>query len=289
MKPLSSIFFTAISILLGLLFTYALSANTVEFANVPILYFVTFYIFILQWIVFLPSYLNQTEHYFDLTGSMTYITSILLVIFFAQEIDFRDVLICSLIIIWASRLGLFLSKRVSNAGEDTRFVHIKPNFYQFLMTWTIQGLWVLMTAGMAFAALSSKNKLGLDAFAVIGTLLWLIGFIIEVISDKQKTNFKSNPLNQGKFIQEGLWSFSRHPNYFGEIVLWIGIAVIAFPVIQSWQYFALLSPIFVIFLLTKVSGINLLERQGMKRWGDNEEYKNYIKNTSVLIPLPPKN
>ena len=289
MKPLSSIFFTAISILLGLLFTYALSANTVEFANVPILYFVTFYIFILQWIVFLPSYLNQTEHYFDLTGSMTYITSILLVIFFAQEIDFRDVLICSLIIIWASRLGLFLSKRVSNAGEDTRFVHIKPNFYQFLMTWTIQGLWVLMTAGMAFAALSSKNKLGLDAFAVIGALLWLIGFIIEVISDKQKTNFKSNPLNQGKFIQEGLWSFSRHPNYFGEIVLWIGIAVIAFPVIESWQYFALLSPIFVIFILTKVSGFNLLERQGMKRWGDNEEYKNYIKNTSVLIPLPPKN
>ena len=181
MKPLSSIFFTAISILLGLLFTYALSANTVEFANVPILYFVTFYIFILQWIVFLPSYLNQTEHYFDLTGSMTYITSILLVIFFAQEIDFRDVLICSLIIIWASRLGLFLSRRVANAGEDTRFVHIKPNFYQFLMTWTIQGLWVLMTAGMAFAALSSKNKLGLDAFAVIGALLWLIGFIIEVI------------------------------------------------------------------------------------------------------------
>ena len=289
MKPLSSIFFTAISILLGLLFTYALSANTVEFANVPILYFVTFYIFILQWIVFLPSYLNQTEHYFDLTGSMTYITSILLVIFFAQEIDFRDVLICSLIIIWASRLGLFLSKRVSNAGEDTRFVHIKPNFYQFLMTWPIQGLWVLMTAGMAFAALSSKNKLGLDAFAVIGALLWLIGFIIEVISDKQKTNFKSNPLNQGKFIQEGLWSFSRHPNYFGEIVLWIGIAVIAFPVIESWQYFALLSPIFVIFILTKVSGFNLLERQGMKRWGDNEEYKNYIKNTSVLIPLPPKN
>ena len=157
------------------------------------------------------------------------------------------------------------------------------------MTWTIQGLWVLMTAGMAFAALSSKNKLGLDAFAVIGALLWLIGFIIEVISDKQKTNFKSNPLNQGKFIQEGLWSFSRHPNYFGEIVLWIGIAVIAFPVIESWQYFALLSPIFVIFLLTKVSGINLLERQGMKRWGGNEEYKNYIKNTSVLIPLPPKN
>ena len=107
------------------------------------------------------------------------------------------------------------------------------------MTWTIQGLWVLMTAGMAFAALSSKNKLGLDLF-VIGALIWLLGFVIEVVSDKQKTNFKNNPSNEGgRFIQEGLWSWSRHPNYFGEIVLWIGIAVIAYPVIEGWQYFAL--------------------------------------------------
>ena len=96
------------------------------------------------------------------------------------------------------------------------------------------------------------------------------------------------PLNEGRFIQEGLWSWSRHPNYFGEIVLWIGIAVIAYPVIEGWQYFALLSPIFVIFLLTKVSGINLLERQGMKRWGHEEDYLNYLKRTSSLIPLPPK-
>ena len=219
---------------------------------------------------------------------MTYITSILLVTFFSQNIDLRDILISSLIIVWASRLGLFLSKRVTNAGEDTRFVHIKPNFYQFLMTWTIQGLWVLMTAGMAFAALSSKNKLGLDLFAVIGALIWLLGFVIEVVSDKQKTNFKNNPSNEGRFIQEGLWSWSRHPNYFGEIVLWIGIAIIAYPVIEGWQYFALLSPIFVIFLLTKVSGINLLERQGMKRWGHEEEYLNYLKRTSSLIPFPPK-
>ena len=126
-------------------------------------------------------------------------------------------------------------------------------------------------------------------FAVIGSLIWLLGFVIEVVSDKQKTNFKNNPSNEGRFIQEGLWSWSRHPNYFGEIVLWIGIAIIAYPVIEGWQYFALLSPIFVIFLLTKVSGINLLERQGMKRWGHEEEYLNYLKRTSSLIPLPPKN
>ena len=83
-------------------------------------------------------------------------------------------------------------------------------------------------------------------------------------------------------------SWSRHPNYFGEIVLWIGIAIIAFPIIEGWQYVALISPIFVIFLLTMVSGVNLLERQGMQKWGHEEDYLNYLKRTSSLIPLPPK-
>ena len=219
MKPLSSIFFTLFSVSLGLLFTSALSFNTFQFGGISILYFVTLYIFILQWIIFIPAYVKQTEHYFDLTGSMTYITSILLVTFFSLDVDLRDILISSLIIIWASRLGLFLSKRVTNAGEDTRFVHIKPNFYQFLMTWTIQGLWVLMTAGMAFAALSSTNKLGLDLFAVVGALIWLIGFVIEVISDKQKTNFKNNPLNEGKFLGLGIQIILVKLFYGSELLL----------------------------------------------------------------------
>ena len=270
MKPFSSIFFTLLSISIGFLFTLAISANSVLFADIPIMYIVTLYIFILQWIIFIPSYVYQTEHYFDLTGSMTYITAILLVTLFSQEI------------------GLFLSRRVKNAGEDKRFKHIKPNFYQFLMTWTIQGLWVLITAGMAFAALSSQKEIGIDAFAVTGGIIWLLGFVIEVISDQQKSKFKNNPENADKFIQSGLWSWSRHPNYFGEIVLWIGIAIIAFPVIESWQYVALISPIFVIFLLTMVSGVNLLERQGMQKWGHEEDYLNYLKRTSSLIPLPPK-
>ena len=157
MKPFSSIFFTLLSISIGFLFTLAISVNSVLFADIPIMYIVTLYIFILQWLIFIPSYVYQTEHYYDLTGSMTYITAILLVTLFSQEINLRDVLICSLILIWASRLGLFLSRRVKNAGEDKRFKHIKPNFYQFLMAWTIQGLWVLITACLLYTSPSPRD------------------------------------------------------------------------------------------------------------------------------------
>ena len=120
-------------------------------------------------------------------------------------------------------------------------------------------------------------------------IIWLLGFIIEIVSDEQKRKFRLNTENQNSFINSGLWAWSQHPNYFGEILLWIGITVIALPVLQGWQFITLISPVFIIILLTQISGVRLLELRGKKKWGDNEEYKNYIKNTSVLIPLPPKN
>lgn len=156
------------------------------------------------------------------------------------------------------------------------------------MTWTIQGLWVFLTLAMALAAITSKSKMAIDIFAVVGTLIWIFGFSIEVVADQQKTNFKDDPDNKDKFISVGLWSWSRHPNYFGEMVLWIGIAVIAFPVLIGWQLVALISPIFVIFLLTRISGITMLESRGYKKWKDDPAYIDYLERTSVLVPFPPK-
>ena len=148
---------------------------------------------------------------------------------------------------------------------------------------------VFLSLASGLAAMTSQNKIEADTFLLVGTLIWILGFSIEVIADNQKSKFRSNPDNKDKFITTGIWSWSRHPNYFGEILLWIGITVIAFPVLQGWQFITLISPIFIIILLTQISGVRLLELRGKKKWGDNEEYKNYIKNTSVLIPLPPKN
>ena len=240
--------------------------------------------FLIQWLVFIPAYLRQTEKFFDLTGSLTYITLITLALILSKAFDGRSILLFSLVIIWATRLGVFLSRRVKKAGKDDRFDEIKPSFFRFLNVWNIQALWVSFTAAAALIAITSTQHKALDVFAIVGFLVWAIGFGIEVTADAQKSRFNANPENKGKFIQTGLWSRSRHPNYFGEILLWVGIAIITLPVLQGWQWIALISPVFVTLLLTRVSGVPLLENKSDKKWGGQEDYEAYKKRTPVLIP-----
>jgi steroid 5-alpha reductase family enzyme len=119
----------------------------------------------------------------------------------------------------------------------------------------------------------------------LGLLIWIAGFAIEVISDRQKSAFRHR--HPGRFVDTGLWAWSRHPNYFGEIVLWTGIAVIASSTLRGWQWVTLVSPVFVLFLLTRVSGIPMLEKRADERWGDDAAYQRYKENTPVLVPRPP--
>jgi len=277
-----------ISILLAGLVAIGIDQGSVNISGISLIYFCCAFIFLAQWLVFIPSYIFETEHYFDLTGSLTYVSVTLLAILFTVDISLRDILLALFVWIWAFRLGSFLFVRVKKAGSDGRFDLMKKDFWWFLMTWTIQGLWVFLTLAMALAAITSKSKMAIDIFAVVGTLIWIFGFSIEVVADQQKTNFKDDPDNKDKFISVGLWSWSRHPNYFGEMVLWIGIAVIAFPVLIGWQLVALISPIFVIFLLTRISGITMLESRGYKKWKDDPAYIDYLERTSILVPFPPK-
>ena len=275
-------------LLLSTLIAFAVNQESISISNVPLFGFVVLLIFIIQWLVFIPSFINRTEHFFDLTGSLTFISAVLFTLMAIPEIYLRDIIITLLVVIWATRLGSFLFFRVRNDGGDGRFDIMKTKFWWFLMTWNIQGMWVFLSLAAGLAAMTSSEKVETDIFLVIGTLIWILGFSIEVVSDNQKSKFRSNPENKDKFITTGIWSWSRHPNYFGEILLWIGITVIALPVLQGWQFVTLISPIFIIILLTQISGVRLLELRGKKKWGDDEEYKNYIKKTSVLIPLPPK-
>jgi steroid 5-alpha reductase family enzyme len=186
--------------------------------------------------------------------------------------------------VWAARLGYFLFTRIHKAGKDARFDAIKTCFVRFLAAWTLQGLWITFTAAAAWGAITSEQKEPFGIFAMIGSLVWLSGFIIEVVADRQKGQFKEESENKGKFIRSGLWSRSRHPNYFGEIVLWTGVAIIAFPVLQGWQWVFLSSPVFITILLTRVSGIPLLEKRADDTWGGQEDYEAYKKSTPVLVP-----
>ncbi|KQR03851.1 hypothetical protein ASF72_05935 [Arthrobacter sp. Leaf141] len=240
--------------------------------------------FVIQWLVFIPSFAAQTEKFYDFTGALTYIAITIFLVLASPGVDARGLILAAMVVFWAIRLGSFLFLRVMKHGKDDRFDEIKPDFPRFLNTWTVQGLWVVLTAALAWVAITSDKKVGLDWFTVVGVLVWAVGIAIEITADIQKSAFKADPANEGRYISTGLWSKSRHPNYFGEITLWVGVAIITLPVLQGWQWAALISPVFVALLLTKGSGVPLLEAKADKKWGGQADYEDYKKNTPVLIP-----
>ena len=244
--------------------------------------------YILHWVIFIPSFIFQTEHYFDLTGSISYLSALALGFYLAPSVDIRDLIIGLLIAVWAIRLGSFLFLRVKQDGKDNRFTVMKTQFHWYLMTWTIGGLWVFLTMCAGLAAITSSKSVPLGITAYIGLALWVFGFAIEVIADRQKRIFKKQKDKNFEFITTGLWAWSRHPNYFGEITLWMGLTLIALPVLSGWQLVTLISPIFVYILLTRISGIKLLEDRGMKKWGSDPEYIDYINRTPALILKKPR-
>ena len=264
---------------------FAGSQGSVAISTIPLFAICASVGFILHWAVFIPSYLLQTEHYFDLTGALSYISTITLAAYLHPLLDLRGLIICVLISIWAVRLGSFLFMRIKRAGQDRRFIESKTRFWQFLYIWTMRGAWVFTTMAAGLAAITSMTQRPLGIFAIAGVFLWLVGFSIEVVADRQKTKFRQLPENADHFITSGLWAYSRHPNYFGEILLWLGITVIALPTLVGWQYVTLISPIFVALLLIKVSGIRLLEADGKDRWGSDPNYQYYVNNTPVLVPF----
>ena len=255
---LRSIIGIAVAVTLSMLIALAGSNNSTLFDGMPIFMLCASVGFVLHWLGFIPAYLFQTEHYFDLIGSISYVATVALAFILMPSFDARGLVVATLICVWAVRLGSFLFIRVKKACQDRRFTQIKTKFFRFLLTWTLGGTWVFITMASGLAAMTSQSQSPIDAFFIIGAAIWALGFVIEVIADRQKTIFRKDPANADKFISSGLWSISRHPNYLGEIILWIGIAVIALPVLSGWQWVTLISPIFVSFLLLKVSGVPLL-------------------------------
>ena len=242
--------------------------------------------FLIQWVAYIPAYIFQTEKFYDLTGSLSYLTVIWFVFFSSNNLsglNIQNLIVVTLISFWAIRLGTFLFGRIHKDGEDKRFRTIKTSASQFFMTWTLQGMWVSICTMCAITAISSSQGIIANALFYLGLAFFIVGFAIEVVSDQQKSAFRAVPENKEKFITSGLWSKSQHPNYFGEILLWSAIALLSISSLNGTQYLTLISPIFTYVLLVYISGVRMLDDMGNKKWGHLEEYKEYKRNTPTLF------
>jgi steroid 5-alpha reductase family enzyme len=246
----------------------------------------------IQWVAFIPAYWAHSERYYDLIGALTYIGITAAALGFAQSSDLLDpfrLTVGLLVMVWALRLGSYLFSRVKKDGKDGRFDAIKSSFLAFLIAWTVQGLWVVLTALGALVIITDQTPRGdLSLLSLAGLCIWGLGFGIEVIADRQKAAFRADPINSGKWINQGLWRLAQHPNYCGEILLWTGIFLAGMDTFEGAQWLAILSPIFTGTLLVFVSGVRMVRARNIEKWGDDEGYLLYLKEVPMLIPIPRK-
>ena len=279
----------AFCILTAYLVAIAASVDGAIFSGLPVILLCAVVSFATHWIIAVPSLITSSEKYFDFTGMVAtlllVLTSMFALLSSGAEASIRSIFVATFVSVWTLRLGIFLYKRIVKAGEDRRFRDIKKSLPKFLMTWTLSALWVFLTTVNAITLITLNPLEPIGVFFVFGALLWLLGFGFEVIADRQKQHYSEQSENKGSFITQGLWSISRHPNYFGEIILWTGIAIISLPFLSGWQFVTLVSPVFVFLLLTRISGLPFLEEKAEKKWGENKDYIEYKKRTPILVPF----
>ena len=277
-QPLLYILFSFIAFSISYLIAFLTEISLVKSA--------VLFAFIIQWVLFVPAFLFKTEKFYDISGSFTYISIISYVYYqsyLLKGFNLGNLILVFFIGFWAVRLGSFLFLRIHKAGEDKRFRLIKRSPTQFFMTWTFQGMWVSLCSACALTAVASDQGLIINNWFYIGSFLFLFGLAIEIIADYQKTIFRKDEKNKDNFIKTGLWALSRHPNYLGEIILWLGVSVISFSSLSDWQYITLISPIFTYLLLVHISGVRILESNGKKKWGHLKNYNEYIDKTPMLL------
>lgn len=289
-----SLIVVAVVTVIAVAFSGFAGSGSVPFVGYPAMYLAGWLALVINWVAFLPAAAAQSDKFYDTIGAVTYLSVTAFAIYAAigyhGDLDTRSIVVAGMVAIWCLRLGTFLYKRIHAAGgADSRFEKIRVNPARFLVAWTLQGLWVILTASAAVAIITSETRAPIGVFFFAGAAIWLLGFVFESVADAQKQSYRTDPANKGKFINVGLWRWCRHPNYFGEITLWFGILVIAVPVLSGLSWLVVISPIFVFLLLTRISGINLQDAQAKERWGDDPDFQAYRKATPALFPKPPSN
>jgi len=195
----------------------------------------------------------------------------------------RAYLVTGLVLIWGIRLAWYIGNRNTGKGEDFRYVEMRRRWGKHQMLGAYINVFILQGVLMFIISLPAQmsiihGKVPLNVLDIIGTIVWAVGFYFEAVGDAQMKRFKSDPKNKGQIMKRGLWSLTRHPNYFGEIVMWWGIFIIALN--APYWYASLIGSLLITFFLMKVSGVPMLE----KKYKDNPEYQEYIRNTPELFP-----
>ncbi len=238
---------------------------------------------VLNLVSFIFAWSFQTDKFTDITYSLSFISIALYIIWATLPFPTIKWWIPLLIIAWALRLGTYLFLRIHKIGVDTRFDEMRPGFFSFMKFWILQTVSILIIAlPMILMVKGSSN--GLDIIVYIGGFISIAGILIETLADYQKSKYKSDPSNHDKLIKSGLYRNIRFPNYTGEILFWVGIFLCALNWLQDWSLLAVISPIWIITLLTSISGIPLVIKSHEKKYGHQKEYREYVKNTSKLIP-----
>ena len=248
-----------------------------------ILFFSFAFVFIINFLAFLWAYRYQSDKITDLTYSVSFLLLAGFLFYYFQDFSLGKWLLTGMIALWSLRLGTYLFIRIHRTGRDERFDEMRPHFFKYLRFWTLQAVSIWILALPVIFGMEESFSLGL--FQWLGLGIWMIGFVIESIADWQKFNFKQNTSNENSFVNIGLWKFIRHPNYLGEIMIWIGLFIFVIPVLSGFTWISIVSPLWITLLLVKISGIPLLEKRAWKKYGSNASFKSYFNNSYRLIPF----
>ncbi len=239
-------------------------------------------IFGLQIFFFLIATTFQTDKVTDLAYGISFFIALWLV-FLSAPYSLTKLLIVIAVTLWGLRLAVYLFIRILKIGKDKRFDDKREKFWEFAKFWILQtvSVWTIL---LPYTWFIDQPAMDAKPLFYVGLVIWAVGLTIEAAADQQKFHFKNQPENKGKWTDVGLWNYSRHPNYFGEIICWVGLFIAVFPYLSGIRYLFIISPIYITSLLLFVSGIPLLEKRYEKKYGDNRKYQQYKDSTSILIP-----
>ncbi|KAK8692669.1 hypothetical protein V6N13_070276 [Hibiscus sabdariffa] len=241
-----------------------------------------------QLFFFIIAVVLKFDRVIDFAGSSNFTIIALLTLMKKGSWHLRQVVLTLLMVIWSSRLALYLLIRILRWGEDKRHDKMRNNVGSIAVYFIVQGFWAwAVTLPITVVNASDKDP-SIQAEDIIGWIMWFVGTVVEFLADKDKFSFKNFPESKEKWCDVGLWKYSRHPNYFGDILLSWGYFVASIPVLEGSEWLVvLIGPIFLTLLLLFVSGLPILEVSADKKFSNVDAYMIYKKSTSPLIPLPP--